>query len=87
MLVAGKSTQQFLKSLGITSSKLRMAHKDLAEEAEQGSFRLWLQRKAKAWGKQGCWGQLQGLHNDTVIGASDKDAQQVNPPVLTSVDI
>lgn len=36
------STQQFLKSFRITGSKLRNALKDLAEEAEQGSFWLWL---------------------------------------------
>lgn len=53
-----KTIQRFLKSLGITGSKLRKAFKDLAEEAEQGSF--WLRRKDKAWGKQGSYSWLQG---------------------------
>lgn len=52
---AGTSTLRLMTSLGITGSKLRKALKDLAEEAEQGSFWLWLrlQRKDRAWGKQG----------------------------------
>lgn len=50
---AGTSTQRLLRSLGITGSKLRTALKELAEEAEQGSFWLWLRRKDKAWGKGG----------------------------------
>eukprot|EP00064_Thunnus_orientalis_P005499 superscaffoldBa00000541_g5513 len=54
----GTSSQRFLKSLGITGSKLRKALKDLVEEAEQGSF--WLCKKDKAWGKQGSLGWLQG---------------------------
>lgn len=49
----GTSTQQFLKSLGITGFKLRKALKDLAEEAELGSILLWLRRKNTAWGKHG----------------------------------
>lgn len=49
----GTSTQWLLRSLGITGSKLRKALKDLAEEAEQGSFWLWPRRKDKAWGKEG----------------------------------
>jgi len=49
----GTSTQRFLKSMGVTGPKLRNAMKVLAEEAEQGSFWLWLRRKDQAWGKQG----------------------------------
>ena len=49
----GVSTQRLLKSLGIKGSKLKKALKVLAEEAEQGSFWLWLRRNDKAWGKQG----------------------------------
>ena len=48
----GASTQRLLKSLGIKGSKLKKALKVLAEEAEQGSFWLWLRRNDKAWGKQ-----------------------------------
>lgn len=39
------SMQQFLKSLGITATKLRKALKDLAEEAEIGSFWLCVQER------------------------------------------
>lgn len=56
----GLSTQPFLKSLGITGSKLKEALRDLAEEAEQGRFWLCLRRKDKAWGRQGSWSWLQG---------------------------
>ncbi|XP_041959423.1 GTPase IMAP family member 9-like [Alosa sapidissima] len=38
--VGGASTECFLKNMGVTGPKLREALKDLAEEAEQGSF--WL---------------------------------------------
>ena len=48
----GASTRRLLKSLGIKGSKLKKALKVLAEEAEQGSFWLWLRRNDKAWGKQ-----------------------------------
>lgn len=59
------STQHFLKSMGVTGPKLRKALKDLTEEAEQRSFRLWLRRKDQAWGKESvlasaAWGQRQG---------------------------
>lgn len=56
----GTSTQRFLKSLGITGSKLRKTLKDLAEEGEQGTIWLWLRRKDKVWGKQVSKGWLQG---------------------------
>ncbi|RXN24825.1 hypothetical protein ROHU_021965 [Labeo rohita] len=49
----GTSTQRFLKTLGVRGHKLQKALKDLAEEAEQGSFWLWLRRKDKAWGRDG----------------------------------
>lgn len=49
----GASTQRFLKNMGVTGPKLRKALKDLTEEAEQGSFWLWLRRKDQAWGKHG----------------------------------
>nr|XP_061825268.1 uncharacterized protein LOC133612115 [Nerophis lumbriciformis] len=49
----GASTQRLLKSLGIKGSNLKKALKALGEEAEQGSFWLWLRRNDKAWGKQG----------------------------------
>ena len=49
----GKSTQHLLKALGITGSKQRKALKELAEEAEKGSFWLWLRRKDPKWGNQG----------------------------------
>lgn len=49
----GVSTQQLLAFLGVTGSKLRSATKVLVEEAEQGSFWLWLRSKDKTCGKQG----------------------------------
>lgn len=49
----GTSIQRFLKTLGIRGNKLERVLKELAEEAEQGSFWLWLRRKDKAWGRQG----------------------------------
>ena len=49
----GTSTLHFLKSMGVTGPKLKKALKNLAEEAEQGSFWLWLRRKDKAWGRGG----------------------------------
>ncbi len=49
---ASTSTQRLMASLGITESKLRKALKDLAEEAEQGSFWLLFRRKDRAWAKQ-----------------------------------
>lgn len=48
----GTSTQRFLKSVGVTGTKLKRALKDLAEEAEQGRYWLWPRRKI--WGKDGC---------------------------------
>ncbi|KAL7378001.1 hypothetical protein ABVT39_007243 [Epinephelus coioides] len=49
----GASAQRLFKSLGIRGAKLKRAIRDIAEEAEQGSFWLWLRRKDKSWGKQG----------------------------------
>ncbi|KAK7924991.1 hypothetical protein WMY93_007301 [Mugilogobius chulae] len=47
----GSSTQRFLKTIGVNGPHLRKALKDMAEEAEQGSFWIWLRRKDKAWGE------------------------------------
>ena len=49
----GTSIQRLLKTLGIRGAKLERVRKELAEEAEQGSFWLWLRRKDRAWGKGG----------------------------------
>ncbi|KAK7912697.1 hypothetical protein WMY93_012908 [Mugilogobius chulae] len=49
----GSSTQRFLKTIGVNGPHLRKALKDMAEEAEQGSFWIWLRRKDKAWGRDG----------------------------------
>ena len=46
------STQRFLRDLGFTAGKSKGIMKDLAEEAEKGSFWLWLRRKDKTWGNQ-----------------------------------
>lgn len=43
----GTSTQRFLRSVGVTDTKLKKELKELAKEAEQGSFWLWLRRKAR----------------------------------------
>ncbi|CAM4697765.1 unnamed protein product [Leuciscus chuanchicus] len=45
------STQRFLKSMGVTGPKLRKALKDLAEEAEQESFWLWIRKEGPGVGK------------------------------------
>ncbi|RXN29065.1 hypothetical protein ROHU_018794 [Labeo rohita] len=47
----GLSTIRLLREAGVTGGKLRRATKDLAEEAEKGSFWLWLRRKDRCWGK------------------------------------
>ncbi|RXN06597.1 hypothetical protein ROHU_032706 [Labeo rohita] len=47
----GLSTIRLLREAGVTRGKLRRATKDLAEEAEKGSFWLWLRRKDRCWGK------------------------------------
>lgn len=44
--------QQLLKTLEVTGLKKKQTQ-DLAEEAEKGSFWLWLRRKDKVWGKEG----------------------------------
>ena len=49
----GTSTQRLLKTLGVTGPNRKRALHDLAEEAEEGSFWLWLRRKDRAWGKEG----------------------------------
>lgn len=47
----GLSTTRLLRDAGVTGGKLRKATKELAEEAEKGSFWLWLRRKDRNWGK------------------------------------
>ena len=47
----GLSTIRLLKDTGVTGGTLKKATKELAEEAEKGSFWLWLRRKDKCWGK------------------------------------
>lgn len=53
-----KSTSCFLRDIGICSGEVRKAVRDLAEEAEKGSFWLWLRRYDKSWSvekPQGIW--------------------------------
>lgn len=47
----GHSATRFLREAGVTRGKLREATKNLAEEAEKGSFWLGLRRKDRSWGK------------------------------------
>ncbi|KAK0150710.1 hypothetical protein N1851_004671 [Merluccius polli] len=47
----GLSTTRLLRDAGVTGRNLKKAIKELAEEAEKGSFWLWLRRKDKHWGK------------------------------------
>ena len=47
----GLSTTRLLRDAGLTGGRLKRATKDLAEEAEKGSFLLWLRRKDRCWGK------------------------------------
>ncbi len=46
----GASTVCLLRDLGCTGAESRRAIKKLAEEAERGSFWLWLRRKSRSWG-------------------------------------
>lgn len=46
----GSSTARLLRDMGCTGARHRKAMKELAEEAEKGSFWLWLRRKEKVWG-------------------------------------
>ncbi|CAM4298856.1 unnamed protein product [Leuciscus chuanchicus] len=46
----GSSTARLLRDMGCTGARHRKAMKELAEEAEKGSFWLWLRRKEKGWG-------------------------------------
>lgn len=48
----GFSTKRFLKTMGIKGPKLRKVMRELAEEADKGSFWLWLWGEDKAWGRQ-----------------------------------
>ena len=47
----GLSTIRLLKDTGVTGGTLKKATKVLTEEAEKGSFWLWLRKKDKCWGK------------------------------------
>ncbi len=47
----GLSTTRLMREVGVTGGILKKAIKELAEEAEKGSFWLWLRRKDKSWGK------------------------------------
>lgn len=47
----GLSTTHLLKDTGVTGGNLKRAIKELSEEAEKGSFWLWLRRKDKSWGR------------------------------------
>ncbi|KAJ8350643.1 hypothetical protein SKAU_G00257730 [Synaphobranchus kaupii] len=46
----GSSASRLLRDLGCTGAGHRRASKELAEEAEKGSFWLWLRRKDTSWG-------------------------------------
>ncbi len=46
----GSSTVRLLRNMGCTGAGCRKAIKELAEEAEKGSFWLWLRRKHRGWG-------------------------------------
>ncbi|XP_061748367.1 uncharacterized protein LOC133546664 [Nerophis ophidion] len=48
----GTSTIRLLRDVGLTGAKLRRETKALAEEAEKGSFWLWLRRRDKYWGSR-----------------------------------
>ena len=48
----GHSTNRFLRDIGFTTAKAKKVLKDLSEEAEKGSFWLWLRRKDKGWGNR-----------------------------------
>lgn len=54
------SAQYLFKTLDIRGARLKRASRDIAEEAEQGSFWLWLRRKDRVWVKHISQGQLQG---------------------------
>lgn len=46
----GSSTVRLLRDIGCKGAACRKAIKELAEEAERGSFWLWLRRKHRSWG-------------------------------------
>ena len=46
----GSSMARLLRDMGCTGAGHRKAMRELAEEAEKGSFWLWLRRKHKSWG-------------------------------------
>jgi hypothetical protein len=45
----GLSTIRLLRDAGVTGGRLKRATQDLAEEAEKGSFWLWLRTKDRCW--------------------------------------
>ena len=47
----GLSTICLPRDTGVTGGNLKKTTKELAEEAEKGSFWLWLRRKDMSWGK------------------------------------
>lgn len=47
----GSSTVRLLRDIGCTGAGSRKAIKELAEEAEKGSFWLWLRRRDRGWGQ------------------------------------
>lgn len=49
----GTTTTRLLRDVGTTGATLRRVTKALAEEAEKGSFWLWLRRRDKKWGSMG----------------------------------
>lgn len=46
----GRSTHHLLKVLGVMGPRRRRAERELAEQAEKGSFWLWLRRREPKWG-------------------------------------
>lgn len=49
----GASGQRLFKTLGIRGAKLKRAIREIAEEAQQGSFWPRLPRNDRIWGRQG----------------------------------
>ncbi|KAK7910434.1 hypothetical protein WMY93_015118 [Mugilogobius chulae] len=72
----GSSTQRFLKTIGVNGPHLRKALKDMAEEAEQGSFLDLVTQERQSVGERWILGQLQGVvgrrpcHCSTTQGCS-----------------
>lgn len=47
----GGSAARLLRDIGCSGAGSRRAIKELAEEAEKGSFWLWLRRRERVWGQ------------------------------------